>query len=188
MKQIVVAISGASGVIYGCKLVEELAKRPEVALSLIVTPPAKKLIEMETDRSVHSIEALATNTYQTDDLGAPIASGSVRTDGMAIVPTSMSTVSKLAYGIADNLLTRTAAVCLKEHRPLVVVPRETPLSVVHLDAMRTLATSGACILPAMPGFYHRPASIGDLVAFIVGKVLDALGIENECFARWDGVR
>jgi 4-hydroxy-3-polyprenylbenzoate decarboxylase len=124
--------------------------------------------------------------YGDDNLAAPISSGSFKTDGMAIVPCSMKTLASIANGFDDSLISRAAGVCIKEGRKLVVVPRETPLSAIHLENMAKLSGTGAVILPAMPGFYHRPKSIDELVSHVVGKVLDQFGIEHSLFRRWGG--
>ncbi|OPX62428.1 MAG: aromatic acid decarboxylase [Methanomassiliicoccales archaeon PtaB.Bin134] len=176
----VVAITGASGTIYGIRLLEEL----EGEKALIVTETAKRIIEAETDRRVHELEGLADAVYHEDELFAPVASGSHRFDAMVICPCSESTLAKIASGIADNLVTRAAAVCLKERRKLIIVPRETPQSAIMLRNALRLAEDGAIIMPASPGFYPRPQTVEELVDFLVGKILDQLGQPHELFRRW----
>ncbi len=183
--KIILAITGASGIIYGKRLAEELAKKEEVKLDIVISDTARELIDVELDVSSDHIKDLARNYYEPEQLDAPPASGSSMYDAVLIVPCSMSTLSKVATGISDNLITRSAAVALKERRKLILMPRETPLSTIYLEKMRSLSESGAVILPACPGFYSQPKSIDDLVDFVVGKILDNIDIENELYSRWD---
>lgn len=176
----VVAITGASGIIYGIRLLEELQGEK----SLIITETAKRILEAETPYTVAEVEGLADAVYHEDELFAPVASGSHRFQGMIICPCSESTLAKISHGIADNLVTRAAAVCLKEKRKLIIVPRETPQSAIMLRNALTLAENGAIILPASPGFYPKPQSVEELVNFLVGKILDQLGQPHELFRRW----
>jgi flavin prenyltransferase len=176
----IVAITGASGTIYGVRLLEEL----EGEKYLIITETAKRILEAETDYKLADVEDMADKVYHEDELFAPVASGSHRFDAMVICPCSESTLAKVSHGLADNLVTRAAAVCLKEGRKLVVVPRETPQSTVMLRNSLQLAQDGAVIMPASPGFYPRPQSIEDIVDFMVGKILDQLGQPHELFRRW----
>lgn len=180
--KVIVGITGASGVIYGVSLLDHLRKRVEV--SLIVSENAKKIIGYEVGKNAIEIKKLAKYAYENDDLFAPIASGSMKFDAMVIAPCSMSTLSKIAWGISDNLITRVASVCLKERRKLIIVPRETPLSTVHLENMMKLSAAGALILPAMPAFYPKPKNVDDVVNFVVGKILDALEIDHNIYRRW----
>ena len=182
---LVIAITGCSGVIYGVRLLEACRKLG-IETDLIVSQAAEKLLELELDKTIKDIRKLATRNYSQDDLAAPLASGSVKTDGMVIAPCSMKTLGAIASGIADNLITRAADVTLKEGRPLVLVPRETPLNLIHLENMVKLKLAGATILPAMPGFYHEPKEISELIDFIVGKILDVLGVEHKLYRRWQG--
>jgi 4-hydroxy-3-polyprenylbenzoate decarboxylase len=182
---LIVAITGCSGVIYGVRLLEACRKLG-IETDLIVSQAAEKLLELELGKTIKDIRKLATRNYSQDDLAAPLASGSVKTDGMVIAPCSMKTLGAIASGIADNLITRAADVTLKEGRPLVLVPRETPLNLIHLENMVRLKLAGATILPAMPGFYHEPKEISELVDFIVGKILDVLGVEHKLYRRWQG--
>jgi 4-hydroxy-3-polyprenylbenzoate decarboxylase len=182
---LIVAITGCSGVIYGVRLLEA-CKKLGVETDLIVSQAAEKLLELELGKTIKDIRKLSTRNYPQDDIEAPLASGSVKTDGMVIAPCSMKTLGAIASGIADNLITRAADVTLKEGRPLVLVPRETPLNLIHLENMVRLKLAGATILPAMPGFYHEPKEISELIDFIVGKILDVLGVEHKLYRRWQG--
>ncbi len=180
--KLLVCISGASGVIYGERLLRSLTDVE--AVDLVISEAAKKMIDLELDVDVNTIRALVRNTFEPDQMEAPPASGSSLYDAVIVVPCSVSTLSKIAQGIADNLITRSAAVALKENKKLILVPRETPLSKIHLENMVSICTAGGTILPACPGFYGDPKSIDDLVDFIVGKMLDCLGIDNEVYHRW----
>ncbi len=177
--------------IYGIRLLELLngkvsGARFDGKVHLIISDEAKRLIEYETQYKVNEVEALADHVHAYGDLFANISSGSYIFDAMAIIPSSVSTVAKIACGIADNLITRSASNALKERRTLVIVPRETPLSTVHLQAMARISEMGAIILPAMPAFYSKPKNISDMVDFIAGRTLDSLGISNKAFRRWEG--
>ena len=182
---LVIAITGCSGVVYGVRLLEACRKLG-IETDLIVSQAAEKLLELELGKTIKDIRKLATRNYPQDDLAAPLASGSVKTDGMVIAPCSMKTLGAIASGIADNLITRAADVTLKEGRPLVLVPRETPLNLIHLENMVKLKRAGATILPAMPGFYYKPKEISELIDFIVGRILDVLGVEHKLYRRWQG--
>ena len=183
--RLVVAVTGASGVIYGKRLLEVLDEK-KVETHVIVSRAAEKVVKYELKLAKKDLEKLATHVYDANDLNAPFMSGSFRTDGMIIVPCTMKTLAGIASGYADNLILRAADVTIKEHRKLVVVPRETPLSVIHLRNMLTLAELGVCVVPAMPAYYHNPKKIDDQVDFMVGKILDCLCIEHELFKRWKG--
>jgi len=185
--RLVVAVTGASGVVYGKRFLEALREK-KVEIHLIVSKAAEKVIEHELETGVRDLERLATHVYDVDDLASPLTSGSFKTDGMIIIPCSMKTLAGIAHGFADNLILRAADVALKEKRRLVVVPRETPISVVHLRNMLEAARLGVFVVPAMPAFYHEPKKIDDLVDFVVGKVLDCLGIEHRLFKRWSGIQ
>jgi 4-hydroxy-3-polyprenylbenzoate decarboxylase len=183
--RLIVAITGASGVVYGKRLLGILQER-KVETHLVVSKAAEKVIEHELEMRKKELEELASHVYDVNDLSAPIVSGSFKTDGMIVIPCSMKTLAGIAHGYSDNLILRAADVTLKEKRKLILVPRETPLSVVHLRNMLDLASQGVLIVPAMPAYYHKPEKIEDLVDFIAGKVLDLLGIEHELFKRWHG--
>lgn len=188
-KRLIVAITGASGAIYGIRLLQVLkGSGTRIETHGIITAAGLANLKIENSMTTEDFVRLCTRTYDEGDIGASIASGSFLTSGMAIVPCSMGTLARVSHGISDNLITRAADVCLKEGRKLVLVPRETPLDVVHIRNMMIAAEAGAVILPAMPGFYHRPKGIEDLVDHIVGKVLDCYGIEHSLFRRWSGDR
>ncbi|HXS60884.1 MAG TPA: UbiX family flavin prenyltransferase [Candidatus Sulfopaludibacter sp.] len=181
--KIIVGITGSSGVIYGIKLLYFLNKF-EIETHVVLSKWAEKNIEIETDESIEKIKKLATFEYKENDMAASISSGSFKTDGMIIIPCSMKTLASISNGYDDNLISRAASVTIKENRKLVIVPRETPLSQIHLSNMLKLAKIGVIILPAMPGFYHRPKTINDLILHVIGKALDQFDINNEVFKRW----
>ena len=186
MQRIVVGISGASGVIYGVRLLEVLNEL-KIETHLILSPAAKITIAAETDYTNAQVEKLASKVHKFGDIAASISSGSYLTSGMAIVPCSMHTLGAIASGMADNLLTRAAEVTMKEYRKLILVPRETPLSTIHLENMTKVAKAGAMVVPAMPAFYPRPKKIEDIVDHLVGKVLDLFQIEHSLYKRWAGM-
>ncbi|BCR03099.1 flavin prenyltransferase UbiX [Desulfuromonas versatilis] len=196
MKQIVVAITGASGSIYGLRLVEELLKS-QCRVALLLTRSGLEVLRYETglewEGSTSARKQLMRDYfggshrldhYDADDLFAPVASGSSAPDAMVVVPCSMGTAGRIAAGIGSNLVERAADVALKERRELILVPRESPFNPIHLENLLKLSRAGAHILPAMPGFYHRPKTIDDLVDFVVGKILDSLQIKHSLFQRW----
>lgn len=185
MKQrLIVGISGASGVIYGIRLLEVLRSNPEIETHLILSPAARITIVQETDYTVRQVIELADVVHAFHDVGAAIASGSFRTMGMVIIPCSIKTLGAIVSGYTADLMSRAADVTLKEGRPLVLVVRETPLHIGHLDLMRRAARMGAVIMPPVPAFYGRPRTIQDLIDQTVGRVLLRLGIENDLYARW----
>jgi 4-hydroxy-3-polyprenylbenzoate decarboxylase len=179
--RIVVAVTGASGVVYGYDLLKALKGND---VSLILSEDAKTVIKEETDITAKDFERTASRAYRNDDMAAPVSSGSNRLDAMVIVPCSGTTLSKIAVGIADNLITRTAAVFLKERRKLVLVPRETPVSPISLENMLKLSRLGVVILPASPGFYAKPKSAQDLVDFVVARIMDQLGLKQKLLKGW----
>ena len=183
--EIVVGISGASGVRYGIRLLQALQEKGCIT-HLVITDSARKIIEIETDFEQEDVERLASYVYTPRDFAAPIASGSHLIDAMVVIPCSMGTLSGIACGSSDTLVTRCADVCLKEKRRLVLVPRETPMSLVQLRNMVAASEAGAVILPASPAFYSKPQSLEELVDALVGRVLDLLGIENDIYKRWSG--
>ena len=183
--RLVIGISGASGVAYGIRALEIL-KELKVETHLVLTTAACETIRLETNKNVADIEKLATKSYRIGNVAASLSSGSFRTDGMVIIPCSMKTLGGIASGYSDNLLLRTAEVTMKERRPLVLVVRETPLNLIQIENMATVARAGAVVLPAMPAFYHKPKTIDDLVDHLVGKVLDVLGVEHNLYSRWKG--
>ncbi len=177
------AVTGASGVQYAYRLLEHLG---EQEVHLVISEDAKAVIGAETDLSEEDFASLATAAYSNDSFEAPIASGSYRFEALVVVPCSMNTLAKLATGLADTLIARSASVGLKERRKVILVPRETPVHEVHLEHMAKLSRLGATILPAMPGFYHRPRTAEDLVDFVVARILDHLGIEHDLVPPWGG--
>jgi 4-hydroxy-3-polyprenylbenzoate decarboxylase len=164
----------------------EVLKELGIETHLIMSEWGAKNIEIETDKAADYVQSLATKCYGDDNMAAPMSSGSFKTDGMAVIPCSMKTLASIANAFDDSLVSRAAGVCVKEQRKLVLVPREAPLSKIHLENMSKLASAGAVILPAMPGFYHRPRTMDDLIDHVVGKVLDQFKIDHDLFKRWGG--
>ena len=181
--RLVVGISGASGVIYGVRLLKALQELP-VESHLVMTRTAEVTLAHETDLKVAEVRRLAHATYKVDDLAAAISSGSFRTLGMIVAPCSMRSLGEIACGISSNLLTRAADVVLKERRRLVLLARETPLHVVHLRNMTTLAEMGAIIAPPVPAFYNRPTTLDDVIDHTIGRVLDLFGLDTGKVKRW----
>lgn len=184
--RIVVAISGASGAIYGIRTLLALRAAAGIEVHLIVSAGARATIDYETESTPDEVLALAHVVHDEKDLAAPLASGTFITHGMVIAPCSIRTLSSVANSLNDNLITRAADVHLKERRPLVLMVRETPLHAGHLRLMREASLAGATILPPVPGFYVRPKTIEELVDHSVGKALDQLGIDHSLFRRWNG--
>lgn len=184
MQRIIVGISGASGIIYGIRALEALRDIPDVETHLVMSPSAKRTLAEELDWTVERVEALADVVHPHRDIGASIASGSFRTAGMLVAPCSVKTLSGIVHSYNDNLLTRAADVCLKERRTLVLVLRETPLHLGHLEMMAQAARYGAVILPPVPAFYNRPQTLDDIVDHCVGKTLDQFGLEYRRMKRW----
>lgn len=189
---ILVAITGASGAIYGLRLLEELLKDGQ-QVTLVASASGREVCRFETGVELEDADALKARWAVPDanlilrgvnDLWAPEASGSAAPDAMVIAPCSMGTVGRIAAGIAGTLIERAADVMLKERRPLLLLPRETPFSCIHLENLLKLSQAGARIIPAMPAFYQQPATMEDLVDFVVGKLLDQLGINHSLFRRW----
>ncbi|AWX32813.1 UbiX family flavin prenyltransferase [Methanosphaera sp. BMS] len=181
--RVVVAITGASGVIYAIRLLEQLNKI-DAECHLVISQIARDIICHETEYSVDDVIGLADYYYEEKDLTAKINSGSFYFDTCIIIPCSMKTLSAISTGYADNTITRVADVTLKERRKLIIVPRETPLRTVHLENMAKISREGAIVLPAMPGFYHNPKTIDNQIDFIVGKIFDILKINNKLFTKW----
>lgn len=188
MTRIVVGISGASGAVYGIRFLELLRAAPGVETHLVVSDAGKRTIVEETERSVRDVEALAARRYDNKNIGAALASGSFKTDGMVVVPCSIKTASAIAACAADTLMARAADVTLKEGRPLILVVRETPLHLGHLRVLTALAEMGAVILPPMPAFYTRPKQIDELVDHTLARVLDRLRIPHSLVPEWQGTR
>ena len=181
--KIVIGFSGASGIIYGIRLLEIL-NSINIQTYLIISEWAKKNIEIETDKTLEYVKSLSSVNYDNFRLDASVSSGSFLHDGMVIVPCSMKSLSSIANGYDDTLISRAASVTLKESRKLIIVPRETPLSKIHLENMVKLQEAGAIILPAIPGFYHKPSTIEEIIDHLVGKILDQLNIKHDLFKRW----
>ena len=190
MRRLIVGISGASGVIYGIRLLEILGQVPDVETHLVISSAGAQTIGLETDFTAAEVEQLADVTYRFRDIAAAISSGSFRTAGMVVIPCSMKTLAGIAHSFSDNLLLRAADVVLKDRRRLVLVPRETPLHLGHMRLLTAVTEMGAIVAPAMPAFYHRPHSIDDIINQSVNRVLDLLEIELEgdLFRRWEGGR
>ncbi len=182
-KRVVVGITGASGIIYGVRLLETLQSL-EVETHLILSDWAAENLALETGYQLSDLEGMATRKYDYRDMTAPVASGSFLTAGMVVVPCTMKTLAGIANGYSENLLERAADVTLKEGRKLILAPRETPLSPIHLENMLKLARIGVVIAPPMPAFYNKPAGILEMVDYQVGRIIDLLGIEHNLLKRW----
>ena len=190
MKKLIVGISGASGVIYGIRLLELLRAVPDVQTHLIMSTAAATTIGLETDYTPEEVMQLADVSYRFRDIAAAVSSGSFKTWGMIVIPCSMKTLAGIANSFSDNLLLRAADVVLKDRRRLVIVPRETPLHLGHLRLMTQVVEIGAILAPPMPAFYHRPKSVDDIINQTVNRLLDVLEIELpvDLFERWQGGR
>ena len=194
MKRLIVGITGASAGIYGVRLLEVLTEHEDIEVHLTISASGARALseelQLEVDLNNFELESLIGVSsprviyHHESDIAAPIASGSFRTEGMIVVPCSMGSIAAIANGISRNLIQRAADVCIKEKRPLVIVPRETPLSPIHLENMLKLSRLGVCILPAMPGFYHFPKNVDDLLNFIITKILDQFDIDTKLIQRW----
>lgn len=185
VRRVVVGITGASGAIFGVRILEQLAEIG-VETHVCISHWGERNIEHEMGRKASEVRALATSAYPAGDLSAVLSSGSFRIDGMIIAPCSMRTLAAIACGFADNLITRSADVALKEHKKLVLLVRETPVNEVHLTNMLTLARMGAVIMPPVPAFYNHPHTIDDIVRHVVGRALDQLGLHPQDVRRWAG--
>ena len=186
MKRIIIGISGASGVLYGIRLLEVLHRYPDIETHLVITDAARDILRHETTWTIAEVEALAHKTYSLYDLSAPISSGSFATEGMIVAPCSVKSMSGIANSFSENLLIRAADVTLKEGRTLVLLVRETPLHLGHLKSMVHLAEMGAVILPPVPAFYHHPKTVDDIILHTIGKVLDQFQIPHTLFDPWQG--
>ena len=194
MKRLIVGITGASAGIYGVRLLEVLTQHEDIEVHLTISASGARALfeelQIEVDLDNFQLESLIGVSSQRviyhheSNIAAPIASGSFRTEGMIVVPCSMGSLAAIAGGISRNLIQRAADVCIKERRKLVLVPRETPLSSIHLENMLKLSRMGVCVLPAMPGFYHFPRNVDDLLNFVVTKILDQFGIDTKLIQRW----
>src|SRR5450830_1498320 len=186
-KRIVVAISGASGAVYGVRLLQVLRGMPGVQTHLTVSEAGWLNLQQELDMPHSAVEALADQVYPVHDIGAALASGSFLCDGMVVAPCSMRTLAAVAHGLSDNLITRAADVMLKERRRLILMVRETPLNLAHLRNMTSVTEMGGIIFPPVPGFYHRPQSINEMVDHSVSRVIDLLGLPQANASRWTGL-
>jgi 4-hydroxy-3-polyprenylbenzoate decarboxylase len=185
--RLIIGISGASGAIYGIRLLETLRDQDGVETHLVMSTTGRMNIQIETDWKVKDVEALADVVHRNNDVGAMIASGSYQSDGMIVAPCSMKTLSAIVNSYADNLLCRAADVMLKERKPLILVPRESPLHTGHCRLLYQAAKMGIDIAPPMPAFYNRPQSVDDIVNHTVGRLLDLIGLESNLVKRWGGV-
>ena len=183
MKRLIVGITGASGSCYAVRLIDVL-RDLGMEVHDVLTASGRQVLDYECGVTEEDLARRVTVLYPNEDVGAALASGSFRTDAMVVLPCSMKTAGAIAHGVTDDLLTRAADVTLKEGRSLLLVPRETPMHEIHLENLLRLARAGAIVMPAAPGFYHRPETLDDLVNMMVGKILDRLGIEAELFTRW----
>lgn len=188
MKRLIVGMSGASGLIYGIRLLQVLQQQEDIETHLVISNGAGLNISLETDWEIARVRELADHVYSVRDMAAAIASGSFRTDGMIVAPCSMKTLSAIVNAYADNLLVRAADVTLKEQRRLVLMPRESPLHAGHCELLLRAARLGAVIAPPMPAMYIRPTSIEELVDHSVGRVLDLFGIDPGIVRRWSGAQ
>ncbi|MDG6894206.1 UbiX family flavin prenyltransferase [Volucribacter amazonae] len=185
-KPLIIGITGASGAIYAIRLLQVLQPLKQIETHLVISQAAKQTIKAETDYSLSAVKALADHCYDSRDIGARISSGSYRTLGMVVVPCSIKTLSGIAHSYTDDLITRSADVCLKEGLPLLLCVRETPLHLGHLRLMTQVAEIGGKIMPLMPAFYHRPRSLSELIDQSVNRLCDQLGIQlpQDLFIRW----
>ncbi|MDL1861937.1 UbiX family flavin prenyltransferase [Betaproteobacteria bacterium PRO7] len=186
MRRIIVAITGASGAVYGVRLLHALRAAADVETHLLVTPAGVLNLKQELDLTRGDVERFADVVHNVRDIGATIASGSFVTHGMVVAPCSMKTLAAIAHGLADNLIARAADVCLKERRRLVLLVREAPLNLAHIRNMEAVTLMGGVIFPPLPAFYHRPKTIDELVDHTVARVLDLLDIAHSLAPRWEG--
>ena len=187
-RRLVVAITGATGAVYGVRLLQTLAATPGIETHLVVSDAAALTLHQEAGLQRRQVEALAHVVHKNRDVGAAIASGSFQTDGMVIAPCSMKTLAAVALGLSDNLIARAADVVLKERRRLVLMVRETPFNLAHLRNMTAVTEMGGIVFPPLPSFYHRPASIEEMVDHTVARVLDLFGVEHALAPRWSGMK
>lgn len=186
-QRLIIAITGATGAVYGVRLLEVLRSLPQVETHLLISEAGLLNLRQELDLGRKEVEALADVVHHVKNVGASIASGSFQSDGMIIAPCSMKTLAAIAHGLSDNLITRAADVVLKERRRLVLMVRETPFNLAHLRNMTAVTEMGAIVFPPLPGFYHRPQSIADMVDHTTGRVLDLFNIPHVLTPRWQGL-
>jgi 4-hydroxy-3-polyprenylbenzoate decarboxylase len=187
-RRIIVAITGATGAIYGVRLLQRLSAAPGVETHLVISDAASLTLHQEVGLQRRDVEALAHVVHRNREIGASIASGSFQTDGMVIAPCSMKTLAAVALGLSDNLIARAADVVLKERRRLVLMVRETPFNLAHLRNMMAVTEMGGIVFPPLPSFYHRPATIDEMVDHTVARVMDLLGVTNALAPRWGGMK
>ncbi|MEO6921977.1 MAG: UbiX family flavin prenyltransferase [Collimonas sp.] len=187
-RRLIVAITGATGVIYGVRLLQQLREIPGVETHLMISDAGVLNLHQELEMRRKQVEALAHVVHNVRDIGASIASGSFQSDGMIIAPCSMKTLASVAHGLSDNLIARAADVVLKERRRLVLMVRETPFNLAHLRNMTSVTEMGGIIFPPLPGFYHRPQSIAEMVDHTLGRVLDLFAVEHTLTPRWNGLK
>jgi flavin prenyltransferase len=187
-RRIVIAITGATGAVYGVRLLQHLSATPGVETHLVVSDAAALTLHQEVGMQRRDVEALAHVVHKNRDIGAAIASGSFQSQGMIIAPCSMKTLASVAHGLSDNLIARAADVVLKERRRLVLMVRETPFNLAHLRNMTLVTEMGGVVFPPLPSFYHKPASIDEMVDHTVGRVIDLFGIEHALAPRWTGMK
>jgi 4-hydroxy-3-polyprenylbenzoate decarboxylase len=186
-RRIIVAITGATGAIYGVRLLQRLSATPGVQTHLVISEAASLTLHQEVGMQKRDVEALAHVVHKNREIGASVASGSFHTDGMVIAPCSMKTLAAVAHGLSDNLIARAADVVLKERRRLILMVRETPFNLAHLRNMTAVTEMGGIVFPPVPGFYQRPATIDDMVDHTVARVLDLLDIEHTLAPQWQGI-
>ncbi|KQV89943.1 3-octaprenyl-4-hydroxybenzoate carboxy-lyase [Massilia sp. Root351] len=186
-QRIVIAITGATGAVYGVRLLQVLKETPDVETHLVVSDAAVLTLHQETGLQRKEVEALADVVHRQHNIGASIASGSFQSDGMVIAPCSMKTLASVAHGLSDNLIARAADVVLKERRRLVLMVRETPFNLAHLRNMTAVTEMGGIIFPPLPSFYHQPQSIAEMVDHTVARVIDLFGLEHQLAPRWHGL-
>jgi 4-hydroxy-3-polyprenylbenzoate decarboxylase len=187
-RRIIVAITGATGAIYGVRLLQRLSATPGVETHLVISDAASLTLHQEVGLQRRDVEALAHVVHRNRDIGASIASGSFQTDGMVIAPCSMKSLAAVAHGLSDNLIARAADVVLKERRRLILMVRETPFNLAHLRNMTAVTEMGGIVFPPLPSFYHRPATIEEMVDHTVARVMDLLGVTNDLAPRWSGMK
>lgn len=187
-QRLIIAITGATGSVYGVRLLQVLQANPDVETHLLISEAGVLNLHQELDMKRKDVEAFADVVHHVRDVGASIASGSFQSDGMVIAPCSMKTLASVAHGMSDNLITRAADVVLKERRRLILMVRETPFNLAHLRNMTAVTEMGGIIFPPLPGFYHRPQSIQEMVDHTVGRVLDMFSLQHELTPRWAGLK
>jgi 4-hydroxy-3-polyprenylbenzoate decarboxylase len=187
-RSLIVAITGATGAIYGVRLLQVLRATPGIQTHLMVSDAGLLNLHQELDMNRKDVEALAHVVHNVRDIGASIASGSFQSDGMIVAPCSMKTLAAVAHGLSDNLIARAADVVLKERRRLVLMVRETPFNLAHLRNMTAATEMGGIIFPPLPGFYHRPQTIAEMVDHTVGRVLDLFAVAHTLAPRWNGIK